>query len=113
MRDFLKPGGAVAFQTAEYSHECGRDWWYVGPDNGHISLYSRGALDHIFKQLGGRSRTFWREYPGVQAWQFGADITAMPDPVDDRLAAVYASHSWKVTAPLRMLGRMVRGNRSG
>lgn len=113
MRDFLKPGGAVAFQTAEYSHECGRDWWYVGPDNGHISLYSRGALDHIFKQLGGTSRIFWREYPGVQAWQFGADITAMPDPVDDRLAAVYASHSWKVTAPLRMLGRMVRGNRSG
>ena len=48
----------------------GRDWWYVGPDNGHISLYSREAFDYAFKELGGKERLMWRGYPGVQAWQF-------------------------------------------
>jgi hypothetical protein len=111
MRDMLKPGGALAFQTAEYSHEGGRDWWYVGPGNGHISLYSRGALDHVFKQLGGTLRISWLGYPGVQAWQFG-EVTATQEPVEDRLSAVYNSHSWRLTAPLRTLGRMMRSLRS-
>ena len=72
IRNMLKPGGVFAFQTAEYDRVTGRDWWYVGPDNGHISLYSRGALDSLFQQLGGHSRLFWRNYPGVQAWRFDA-----------------------------------------
>ena len=70
IRDMLKPRGVFAFQTAEYDPAAGRDWWYIGPDNGHISLYSRGALDHMFTLLGGKKRLLWRDYPGVQAWQF-------------------------------------------
>ena len=71
MRDMLKPGGALAFQTAQYDPPAtGRDWWYIGPDNGHISLYSRESLDHLFKTLRGKKRQSWDGYPGVQAWRF-------------------------------------------
>jgi SAM-dependent methyltransferase len=67
----LKPQGVFAFQTAFYDPSCcGRDWWYVGPANGHISFYSSGSLDVLFGMLGGRNRITWNRYPGVQAWQF-------------------------------------------
>jgi SAM-dependent methyltransferase len=112
IRDMLKPGGAFAFQTAEYDHISGRDWWYVGPDNGHISLYSRGALDSLYTQLGGCSRLMWRNYPGVQAWRFDHARTGTDDReqrvLEERLAAIHRSTSWKVTAPLRRLGEFVR-----
>lgn len=71
MREMLKPGGALAFQTAQYDPpSTGRDWWYIGPDNGHISLYSRQALDHLFEALRGSKRQSWGGYPGIQAWRF-------------------------------------------
>jgi hypothetical protein len=66
----LKPGGVLAFQTAHYDPvTCGRDWWYVGPANGHVSLFSAAALDVLFKRLGGKRRLVWNGYAGVQAWQ--------------------------------------------
>jgi hypothetical protein len=66
----LKPGGVFAFQTAYYDPaSCGRDWWYVGPANGHVSLFSAGALDVLFKRLGGKRRVTWNGYAGLQAWQ--------------------------------------------
>ena len=117
IRGMLKPGGAFAFQTAEYDHVSGRDWWYVGPDNGHISLYSRGALDSLFRQLGGSARLMWRNYPGVQAWQFDKlDGNAEKERcrvLEDRLTAVHRSTSWKVTAPLRSIGNILRGRQNG
>ena len=70
IKSMLKPGGVFAFQTAEYDRAAGRDWWYLGPDNGHISLYSRAALDIAFEKLGGKERALWNNYPGVQAWKF-------------------------------------------
>jgi SAM-dependent methyltransferase len=112
IRGMLKPGGAFAFQTAEYDRRAGRNWWYVGPDNGHISLYSRGALDNLFTQLGGCSRLMWRNYPGVQAWQFDKPPLATDAgrfrALEDQLTAVHRSTSWRVTAPLRGIGSVVR-----
>ncbi|MDE1901395.1 MAG: class I SAM-dependent methyltransferase [Alphaproteobacteria bacterium] len=71
MRSWLKPGGAIAFQTAQYDPNGEkRDWWYVGPDNGHISLYARETFDFMYGALGGKHRALWRDYPGVQAWLF-------------------------------------------
>jgi SAM-dependent methyltransferase len=71
IKSLLKPGGVFAFQTGHYHPpETGRDWWYVGPANGHISLYSRPALDSLYEQLGGKRRLFWNDYAGVQAWRF-------------------------------------------
>jgi hypothetical protein len=114
IRRMLKPGGAFAFQTAEYDRVSGRDWWYVGPDNGHISLYSRGALDSLFKQLDGRSRLMWGNYPGVQSWQFdapgdGEDATIRQ--LTEELSAVHRSTSWRITAPLRAVGNIFRQSR--
>jgi SAM-dependent methyltransferase len=112
IRGMLKLGGVFAFQTAEYDHVNGRDWWYVGPDNGHISLYSRGALDSLFEQLGGYARVTWRGYPGVQAWQFDKPHLSADEgrfsALEDQLAAVHRSTSWRVTAPLRSIGNIFR-----
>lgn len=66
----LKRPGVFAFQTAQWVPSLGREWWYLGPNNGHISLYSEGALDYIFRTLGGVARRDWRGYKGVQAWLF-------------------------------------------
>jgi SAM-dependent methyltransferase len=66
----LVGGGVVAFQTAYYDPAaCGRDWWYIGPANGHVSLYSARSLDVIAERLGARRRVLWNNYPGLQAWQ--------------------------------------------
>jgi SAM-dependent methyltransferase len=66
----LKPGGVFAFQTAYYDPEvCKRDWWYIGPANGHVSLYSVGTFDVLFQKFGGVKRMMWNNYPGIQAWQ--------------------------------------------
>jgi 2-polyprenyl-3-methyl-5-hydroxy-6-metoxy-1,4-benzoquinol methylase len=68
---YLKPGGVFAFQTAQYDpRACDRDWWYLGPANGHISLYSREAFDQMAKIFGAKNRFMWNDYPGLQAWQF-------------------------------------------
>jgi SAM-dependent methyltransferase len=67
----LRPGGVFAFQTAQYDPAaCGRDWWYLGPANGHISLYSREAFDVLAERLGVKNKLMWNNYPGLQAWQF-------------------------------------------
>lgn len=71
IKSLVKPGGAFAFQTGHWHPpETGKDWWYVGPANGHISLYSRPALEMLFHRLGGTWRRTWNEYPGIQVWQF-------------------------------------------
>lgn len=69
---YLTPGGVFAFQTAEYDPKsCNRDWWYIGPANGHISLYSRAAFDSLANQLNIKERLVWNNYPGLQAWRVG------------------------------------------
>lgn len=71
MKEYIRPGGVFAFQTAQYDpNSCNRDWWYLGPANGHISLYSREAFDILAKKLGVRNKLMWNDYPGLQAWQF-------------------------------------------
>ncbi|RBP15911.1 tetratricopeptide repeat protein [Roseiarcus fermentans] len=71
IRRHLKSPGVFAFQTAWWDPaQLGRDWWYLGPHNGHISLYSREGLAHVFKDMGGAERRMWNDYPGCQAWLF-------------------------------------------
>lgn len=72
VRAMLRPGGVFAFQTAAWE-SWGREWWYIGPANGHISLYSRQALNHLYQQFGGKRRVWWNRYAGVQAWQVWDD----------------------------------------
>jgi SAM-dependent methyltransferase len=67
----LQRPGVFAFQTAYYDPaSCNRDWWYLGPANGHISLHSARSLEVAAQQLGVAKRVTWGGYPGVQAWLF-------------------------------------------
>lgn len=67
----LKRPGVFAFQTAYYDPAaCDRNWWYLGPANGHISLHSARSLEAAAQQLGVAQRVTWGGYPGVQAWLF-------------------------------------------
>lgn len=71
LRQHLKPRGVIAFQTATWDpKELDRDWWYLGPSNGHISLYADRSLSRLFEAMGGEDRRMWRNYAGVQAWLF-------------------------------------------
>jgi SAM-dependent methyltransferase len=71
IRAHLKPGGVFTFQTAYWDPTTlGRDWWYLGPGNGHISLYSERGLSYVFSAMKGIDRRLWAGYAGVQAWQF-------------------------------------------
>lgn len=78
LKAHLKPHGVIAFQTAYWDPASqDRTWWYIGPGNGHISLYSAGAFDALFAFLGGKERTSWN-YIGVQAWQFDKQAAEKP-----------------------------------
>ena len=67
----LRRPGVFAFQTAYYDRDaCDRSWWYLGPANGHVSLFSADSLERAAAALGVRRRVTWGGYPGVQAWLF-------------------------------------------
>jgi SAM-dependent methyltransferase len=71
IRSHLKSPGVFAFQTAYWAPQVlDRDWWYLGPDNGHISLYSEPSLTRLFKSMHGSKRRLWNNYAGLQAWLF-------------------------------------------
>lgn len=62
---------SFAFQTAYYDpRSCGRDWWYLGPANGHVSLYSVRAFEVLAEIVGAKRTLTWQGYPGIQAWFF-------------------------------------------
>jgi hypothetical protein len=62
---------SFAFQTAYYDpRSCGRDWWYLGPANGHVSLYSARSLEVLAEAVGAKVTHKWQGYPGIQAWMF-------------------------------------------
>lgn len=51
----LAPGGLVLFSTLLQPEDMaaqGLNWWYVGPRNGHISLFSAEALRRLFAMQG-------------------------------------------------------------
>ena len=55
MVSLLKDGGAILFSTLVQPAEfemVGLNWWYAGPRNGHVSLYSQPALAHLFRAHG-------------------------------------------------------------
>lgn len=61
---------AFAFQTAYYDGEAGRDWWYLGPANGHTSLYSKRSLEILAEQNNAKKVDIKDNYYGIQAWHF-------------------------------------------
>jgi 2-polyprenyl-6-hydroxyphenyl methylase/3-demethylubiquinone-9 3-methyltransferase len=52
---FLAGDGAVIFSTVVQPanfQEIGLSWWYIGPRNGHISIYSKQSLDLLWNAIG-------------------------------------------------------------
>jgi 2-polyprenyl-6-hydroxyphenyl methylase/3-demethylubiquinone-9 3-methyltransferase len=53
--DLMEEGGLLLISTmvqpADFAR-LGSSWWYIAPRNGHITLYSRPALTHLFNRLG-------------------------------------------------------------
>lgn len=61
---------SIAFQTAYYDPEtCHRNWWYLGPKNGHISLYSVKSLNILAEIVGVKNKVTWKDYLGIQSWK--------------------------------------------
>ncbi len=55
MNDLLTPDGLILFSTVlqpEDFEQQGLNWWYVGPRNGHVSLYAHGSLLKLIKPYG-------------------------------------------------------------
>ena len=44
---FLAPHGVLLFTTALQSRKPDRDWWYIAPRNGHISIHSYASLQRL------------------------------------------------------------------
>jgi 2-polyprenyl-6-hydroxyphenyl methylase/3-demethylubiquinone-9 3-methyltransferase len=61
MNDFLTDTGLILFSTLLQPIEIeqqGLNWWYAGPRNGHVSLYSRASLEQLVHPLGFRLGSF-------------------------------------------------------
>jgi SAM-dependent methyltransferase len=61
MISLLKKPGAILFSTLVQPanlDQMGLNWWYASPRNGHVSLYSKAALAHLFEPHGMRVASF-------------------------------------------------------
>jgi 2-polyprenyl-6-hydroxyphenyl methylase/3-demethylubiquinone-9 3-methyltransferase len=74
MNEFLEDPGLIIFSTLVQPaniDEQGLNWWYAGPRNGHVSLYSKMSLAILGQPLGlnfgsfsDSIHVFFREVPG-------------------------------------------------
>ncbi|MEY4729040.1 MAG: hypothetical protein RL020_198 [Pseudomonadota bacterium] len=51
----LKPDGILMFSTLIQPADINTiktNWWYIGPRNGHVSIYSELSLQHLAQQAG-------------------------------------------------------------
>ena len=55
MNELLSDPGLIIFSTllqpADIEQQ-GLSWWYVGPRNGHVSLFSRESLERLLNPYG-------------------------------------------------------------
>lgn len=52
MRALMKPGGAILFSTLLQPRRVRPDWWYIGPRNGHVSIYTDRSLQALARRIG-------------------------------------------------------------
>jgi hypothetical protein len=70
---YLNEVGLVVFSTlviGDQARQEGINWWYIGPRNGHVSIFSRNALGLIWEKYGFSLASFgdnfhiaWRKMP--------------------------------------------------
>jgi len=57
----LMDAGLILFSTLLQPADIDRqglNWWYAGPRNGHVSLYSRASLAKVVRPFGLKFRSF-------------------------------------------------------
>ncbi len=57
----MKDAGLVLFSTLLQPSDFathGANWWYVGPRNGHVSIFSRNALERAWQHYGCQTMSF-------------------------------------------------------
>jgi 2-polyprenyl-6-hydroxyphenyl methylase/3-demethylubiquinone-9 3-methyltransferase len=61
MDDFLTGSGLIIFSTLLQPadiDQLGLNWWYAGPRNGHVSLFSRASLEKVVQPFGFKLGSF-------------------------------------------------------
>ncbi len=61
MNESLDDPGLIVFSTLLQPADIDRqglNWWYAGPRNGHVSLYSRASLAKVVRPFGLKFRSF-------------------------------------------------------
>ncbi len=61
MNEFLTNSGLIVFSTLLQPADIDRqglNWWYAGPRNGHVSLYSRASLERLAQPFGFQLNSF-------------------------------------------------------
>ena len=61
MNGFLAESGLIIFSTLLQPADLdniGLNWWYAGPRNGHVSLYSRPSLEKLIEPFGFKLGSF-------------------------------------------------------
>ncbi len=61
MNELLEDPGLILFSTLLQPADIDRqglNWWYAGPRNGHVSLYSRASLATVVRPFGLKFRSF-------------------------------------------------------
>ncbi|HEV7259513.1 MAG TPA: class I SAM-dependent methyltransferase [Bosea sp. (in: a-proteobacteria)] len=67
----LRSPGLFAFQTAHRDPQSvDRNWWLLGPHNGHVGPHSRERLLHVTKDVGLNDRCHWGRLPGLAGTAF-------------------------------------------
>nr|WP_261341173.1 class I SAM-dependent methyltransferase [Fimbriiglobus ruber] len=85
MNDLLTEPGLILFSTLLQPNDLDRrglSWWYVGPRNGPVSLYTKAALDAIGRRFGltrhsfdNNHHAFYRVLPAFAESFIRADVT--------------------------------------
>ena len=61
LNDFVTNPGLILFSTLVQPADIdsqGLNWWYAGPRNGHVSLYSKASLQQLVQPFGFRLGSF-------------------------------------------------------
>jgi SAM-dependent methyltransferase len=65
MDEFLTDPGLILFSTLVQPADIDRqglNWWYAGPRNAHVSLYTRESLEKVVRPLGFKLGSFSESY---------------------------------------------------
>ncbi len=98
MNDLVTDAGLIVFSTLVQPidiEEKGLNWWYAGPRNGHVSLFSRPSLEYLVRRFGFQFGSFgenlhvlFREIPDF-ARHFIRPVRSLTEALSTSTVPVY------------------------